>query len=467
MAMLLKTCRNKLSAVRRIFTAALAVSVLLPNLPVQARDSGSSLPLIRDAETEGLLRLYAKPIFKAAGLNAASVRVYIISSPQINAFVSGGQRIFVNAGLLSKAKTPNEVIGVLAHETGHIAGGHLARLGDQLKRASVESIIGMLAGAAAVVGGAATGNSQAAQAGKGIMMGSQGAAQRGFLSYQRDMEASADEAGLRFLSASGQSGRGMLTMFKLLARESLAASQDADPYLFSHPMPLDRIRALEVRVKQSQFFDRTDSDALQLRHDLVKAKLAGFMEPLPQVFREYPKSDGSLPARYARSIAMFRQGDLKNALPVIDSLTRDLPQSPYFWELKGQALLENGQAAQALPALEQSRKLLPNNGLLQILQAQAEVGVGDTTHAGKAISLLLAARRTEGDSPDLFKVLAQAYALKQDVPRAELATAEYAYLVGDRQLAIEKSQFALGQFKANSPEWLRASDILSFAKRKK
>ncbi len=457
------------TAARVCGAAVVSFAVGLSSVPplAVAKDTGNDLPIIRDAEIEGLLRLYAKPIFKAAGLNPASVRVYIISSPQINAFVAGGQRIFVNAGLISRSQTPNEVIGVLAHETGHIAGGHLARLGDQLKAASAESIIGMLIGAAAVIGGAAAGSNQAAQAGKGIVMGSQGAAQRGFLSYQREMEASADEAGLRFLTATGQSGRGMLSMFKLLARESLATTQGVDPYLFSHPMPLDRIRTLEARARQSKFFDHQDEPALQLRHDLAKAKLVGFMQPLQQVYAVYPKSDNSLPARYARSIALFRQGDLKNALPVIDSLTRDLPQSPYFWELKGQALLENGQAAAALPALDKAIKILPNNGLLQILEAQAEVGVGDEGHAAKAITLLKMARRTEGDSPDLFKVLAQAYAQNHDVPRAELATAEYAYLVGDRDLAIEKAQFALGQFKENTPEWLRASDLLAFAKRKK
>jgi predicted Zn-dependent protease len=164
---------------------------------------------------------------------------------------------------------------------------------------------------------------------------------------------------------------------------------------------------------------------------------------------------------------MFRRGDLKNALPIIDSLTDELPQSPYFWELKGQALLENGQAARALPALERARKILPNNGLLQILQAEAEVATGNAAHGAKAISLLNKARRTEGDTPQLFKVLAQAHALNGDVARAELATAEFAMLTGDRQLATEKATFAQGQFKENTPEWLRASDILSFAKRKK
>src|SRR6185295_3942773 len=197
--------------IRKLTAICLAISVAFPSLmadgtaATRKKQPGPSLPLIRDAEIEGLLRLYSKPIFKAAGLNPAAVRVYIINNDKINAFVAGGQRLFIHTGLLTRAKTPNEVIGVLAHETGHIAGGHLARMGIELDHASVQSIIGTLIGVAAVVGGAASVQKSAAQAGPGIMIGSQGLAQRGILSYQRGMEASADNAALKFLKATGQS----------------------------------------------------------------------------------------------------------------------------------------------------------------------------------------------------------------------------------------------------------------------
>jgi predicted Zn-dependent protease len=433
----------------------------------EGRPGKPGLPIIRDAEIEGLLRLYAKPVFKAAGLNPGSVEVYVIANPRINAFVAGGQRIFVHTGIFTQTKTPNEVIGILAHETGHIAGGHLARMNDQLRRASVESIVGMLIGAAATIGGAASGSGEAAKVGQGIIMGSQGAAQRGFLSYQRSMEASADESALRYLTATKQSAKGMLTVFDRLASQSLASTQNADPYLFSHPMPLDRVRNLRERAKASPSFDAADSSALQLRHDLVKAKLMGFLESPQAVFQRYPKSDTSLPARYARSIAMFRRGDIKNALPVIEGLTEALPKNPYFWELKGQALLENGQATRAIPALEEARKLLPQQGLLQILEAEAQISAQIPGGADKALSLLRLAQKTEAGNPAVFKLLAQAYAQNNDVPRAELATAEFALLTGDRTLALDKATFAQSQFKQGTREWLRADDILAAAKRKK
>jgi predicted Zn-dependent protease len=450
-------------------TIALSIMLTASVIPAaaQSKKGGGGLPLIRDAEIEGLLRLYSKGVFKAAGLNGNAVKVYVIADRRINAFVTGGQRIFIHTGLFTRSKTPDEVIGVLAHETGHIAGGHLARLKSEVESASVQSIIGMLAGVAVMAGGVASGSSEAAKVGQGVMLGSQSLAQRNFLTYQRSMEASADQAALKYLNATGQSAKGMLDLFQLLANESLASAENVDPYLQSHPMPLERIRNLERVAKQSPNFNKPPDKGLQLRHDLVKAKLAGFMETPQAVFQRYPKSNTSLPARYARAIAMFRRGDLANAIPIIDNLTDELPQNPYFWELKAQAYNEAGRFEQALPAIRQARKLLPNNGLLQLMEAESLLGNGNAKNAEPALKLLRLARRTEPDSPIVYKLQAQAYGLKGDIPRAELATAEFAYLRGDKELAIEKSRRATQLLKKGTPEWLRASDLYASVTRKK
>ncbi len=436
-----------------------------PSIAETRKSTGPAL--IRDAEIEGLLRLYSKAIFKSAGLNPGSVRVYVIADRRINAFVAGGQRIFVHTGLFTKTRNPSEVIGVLAHETGHIAGGHLAKLKSELEAASVQNVIGMLVGAAAMVGGVAAGSNEAAKAGQGVIMGSQGLAQRNLLSYQRSMEASADQAALRYLRASGQSAKGMLSLFERMANESLASTQNIDPYLQSHPMPLERIRNLERAAKDTADYNTPDSAALQLRHDLVKAKLAGFMDTPQLVFQRYPKSDNSLPSRYARAIAMFRRGDLKNALTLIDSLTTELPENPYFWELKAQALIEAGQFSKAVPAIRKARSLLPNNGLLQIMEAESLLGLADKASIEASLRILQLARKTEPDSPAVYKLSAQAYGLKGDVPKAELATAEYAWLSGDRELAREKATNAVRILKRGTPEWLRASDLLAASTKKR
>ena len=450
--------------IRRALTAVLAlVLVLVPVARGDLAGSQSGPQLIRDAEIEGLMRLYTRPIFTAAGINPGSARVYIINDPRINAFVAGGQRIFIHTGLLMQAKTPNEVIGVLAHESGHIAGGHLARLGIELEHASVTSIIGMLVGVAAAVGGAAAGDANASRAGSGIMMGSQGFAQRNILAYQRVMEASADQAALKFLTATGQSAKGMLTLFNKLANESIASIQNVDPYVLSHPMPFDRIRNLEEAAKTSPYFNTVDAPELVLRHQLMQAKLTGFLEPGNTVFQRYPRTDNSLPSRYARSIAMFRKGDTKNAVPIIESLTRDLPQDPYFWELLGQALLEGGMPAKAVSPLREAVRLLPNNGLIQILLAQALIGTGTQVSSQEALKALRLAQKTESETPNVFKYMAIAYGQTGDVPRAELATAQAAWLLGDKQLATTKAKAAQARFKQGTPEWIQANDLLNFA----
>ena len=453
---------------RRFIGLACAMSVACTSLsgPVvaqSARDKGPSL--IRDAEIESLMRLYTKPIFHAAGLNPGSVHVYLINDPRINAFVAGGQRIFINTGLLTQAQTPNEVIGVLAHETGHIAGGHLARMQNEIDRKSSLTIIGMLLGVAAVAGGAAAGDGEIAKAGGGILAGTPGLTQRLLLSYARAMEASADQAAIKFLTATGQSGKGMLTLFQKLATQSMAALQDVSPYVLSHPMPLDRIRNLEVEAKASKYFDTPDRPEIMLRHKLMQAKLVGFLQPMQTVFQRYPLSDTSLPARYARAIAMFRSGDTRNAIPVIDSLIRDLPSDPYFYELKGQALLEGGQPAQAVAPLRQAIKMLPNAGLIRIMLAQSLLGAENTANAQAALSELRLARKTEDDSPILYQFMAMAYGQIGDIPRADLATAEAAYFRGDKKLAEEKAKVAMATLKRGSPDWLRANDILNFVNR--
>ena len=453
----------------RATSRLLVVLMLFMSLAAAGADAAQKrqpgLPIIRDAEIEGLLRLYTRPIFKAAGINPKAVKVYVLNDRRINAFVAGGQRIFVNTGLILQSKTPNDLIGVLAHETGHIAGGHLARMGVEIDSANYTKIVGMLLGLATIAGGVASGNAEVAQAGQGIMAGSQGFAQRNFLTYARGMESSADQAALGFLKATHQSARGMINLFEKLASENIAVLADVDPYVMSHPMPMERIRNLEEEAKKSPYWDAKDPPALILRHQLVQAKLTGYIGGAQAVMQKYPTTDQSMPARYARAIAMFRRGDIQNALPIIDGLTQELPENPYFWELKAQALLENGRAAEAAVPVKKALDLLPSNGLIQLLAAQAYIDTEKPANAKEAIKLLRQAQRSEGQTAETYRLLARAHAITGDIPRAELATAEAALLMGDRKLAMEKATAAQAAFKTGTPEWTRAGDVMSFAGR--
>ena len=449
---------------RKLMAGAAALTVMLQASVNPAR-ADDELAFIRDAEIEGLMRIYTRDIFRVAGLSPGAVHVYLINNSTINAFVAEGQRIFIHTGLLEQAKTPNEVIGVLAHETGHIAGGHLARRDNALAKASNMAIASALLGAAAIVGAAMTGNGSATQAGQALIMGGQSMAQRSVLAYARAQEASADQAGVSFLGKTGQSGKGMLDLFQTLANQSIASTRYVSPYLLTHPMPLDRIRTLEELVKNSPYYDKPDPPALVLRHQLMQAKLFGFLNPAQLVYQKYPTSDRSLPARYARAIAAFRIGDLPNAMPEIDSLIAEVPKDPYFWELKGQALLEGGRPAEAIAPLRQAVQLLPNNGLLNLLLAQALVGTERPDDAKAALAVLKVVQRAEPTMSRVHILRAQAQARLGNFALAELSTAEAAAMKGDKKLATEKAQRALKSFPEGSPEWLKANDILNYTKK--
>ena len=446
-----------------ITVLALVIATLATPTSVSAQ---GRIPLIRDAEIEGLMRLYTRPIFKAAGINPGAVHVHLVNLRSINAFVAGGQRIFIHTGLLLDAKTPNEVIGVLAHEAAHIAGGHLARLGIQIDKMSTANILLMLAGAAAAAGAAASGQGNAGEVGVAAITLGPSIVQRNILAYQRAHESAADQAAVRFLNRTGQSSKGMLELFHKLANRSVGTLRYIDPYVQSHPLPLNRIRNLEQLAKSSKHYNKKDAPALVLRHKLMQAKLIGFLKGPQAVYQAYPSSNKSIEARYARAITAFRSGNLRNSIPITDSLIKDMPKYPYFWELKGQALLESGRAKEAIPPLKKALKLLPNNGLINIMLGQAYLNAGGSANAKAAVKVLKQAKRSENDSVRLHIYLAQAYAQLNQIALAELETAEAAMLRGDKKLAGQKIKRALKGLKHGSPEWIRANDILTFSRHK-
>ena len=426
------------------------------------RAQGRGLPLIRDAEIEQLLREYTQPILRAAGLAQQNIRVVIINDRVFNAFVADGRRIFVNVGALMESKTPNEIIGVFAHETGHIAGGHLARMREEIARAETSAIIAMLLGVGAMVAGAKTNSSGVGQVGAAALSAPQSVAMRSLLSYVRQQEEQADRAGVKFLAATGQSAKGMYDTFNRLADQLLVSSRYIDPYLQSHPMPKERVAALEVVAKTSPYWGKKDPPELQQRHDLMRAKLSGFIERPETVLRRFPASDNSLPARYARAIVAYRHADLRSALAQIDALVQAQPNNPYFLELKGQALMENGRAADAIVPLRKAVALAPNATLIEILLAQALVATNDPKHAAEAIPLLRVAVTREPDMPDGYSQLAMAYGQKGDLAEADLAAAQAAFARGDFKTARDLAARAKTRFPTGSPGWVRADDIVTY-----
>jgi predicted Zn-dependent protease len=442
---------------------AAAAAMLASSWPAQAqrRPSGGP-PVIRDAEIEQLLREYTQPILRAAGLAKQNVRIVIINSRAFNAFVADGRRIFINAGALMEATTPNQVIGVLAHETGHIAGGHLARMREQIEAATTQSIIALLLGAGAMVAASRSGSASAGQAGMAALTAPQSLIQNSLLAYVRTQEDAADRAGVKYLNATGQSAKGMYETFKRLSDQVLYQTRYVDPYMQTHPLPSDRVRALEGLAKASPHWGKPDSPALQARHDLMRAKLFGFLDPREGVSRHYRVGDNSVPARYARAIAAYRFSDLRGAVAQIDGLIQQLPQNAYFHELKGQALLEAGRPAEAIAPLRRAVQLAPNPALIQIMLGQAMLATNNKAYAEEAVRLLEAALRREPESPEAYGQIAMAYGRKGDLARADLASAQSAFMRGDLKTARQLAARAKTRFPVGSPGWMKADDIASY-----
>ena len=438
---------------------AVVTAFALIAVPVRAE---SGPPIVRDAEIEQLLKEYTQPILRVAGLAQQNIEVVIINDRSFNAFVADGRRIFVNGGALLDAETPNQIIGVLAHETGHIAGGHLARLREQLAAASTQSILAMILGVGALLAGSRSGNAGLSEGGMAAITGPGAAIQNSLFAYLRAQEDQADRAGVKFLTASGQSAKGMYETFKRLADQVLFQTRYMNPYLQSHPLPSERVAALEGMAKASPYWDTKDPPALQARHDLMRAKLFAFLERPDAVARRYKPSDGSLPARYARAISAMRFADARVAQAQIDMLIQDQPQNPYFHELKGQMLLEGGRAAEAIPALRQAAQLAPNPALIQIMLGQALVATHDRARLDEAVSILQAALTREKESPEAYSQLAMAYAQKNDLARADLASAQAAFMRGDLKTAREIAARAKTRFPVGSPGWVKADDIASY-----
>jgi predicted Zn-dependent protease len=459
--MLLRMALRNKTAKLTALTAAVALAIVPVSAALAEQEKGP--PILRDTEAEQLLREYTRPILRTAGLEKQNIQVVILNEKGFNAFVADGRRIFVNYGALMQADTPNQIIGVLAHETGHLAGGHLSKLREQMSQAQTQMIIAMLLGAGAMVAGARSGNSNSglANAGAATFAAPQEMIRRTLISYVRQQEENADRAGVKFLTATGQSSKGMYDTFKRFSSESLFAARGADPYLQSHPMPAERVAALEELARSSPYWDKKDDPALQLRHDMVRAKISAFMERQDTVYRRYPSSNESLPARYAHAIATYLHGDLRSALAQIDGLIQGQPNNPYFHELRGQALLEGGKPAEAIAPLRKAVQLSNNAPLIEMLLGQALVATDNKAHTEEAIAILRAAVARETEAPIGYTQLAMAYGRKGDFAQADLASAQAAFLRGDNKTARELASRAKTRFAIGTPGWVKADDIVS------
>ncbi len=428
-----------------ILCAALVLCILAP-----ARSLAQGL--IRDAEIESTIREWSNPIFKAAGLRPEDVHLYYLNDPSMNAFATRGQNIFLHTGIILKAKTPNELKGVIAHETGHIADGHLSRQDDAIAKATRPMILTMGLGILAALAGAP-------DAGAAIMSKSQEMGAVTFFAYSRVVEASADQAAAKYMEATHQSGEGLLRFFERFRYQDVFSGAKRYPYFLNHPLSSERINSLQKRVEASPYRDVKDSPADQHELEMIQAKIVGFLYPPQTTFNLYPPSNTSLPAQYARAIAYHQEASTKMALQKTAALLKQEPENPYFNELYGQILFESGQAGKAIAYHQRAVDLRPQSALLKLNLAQDLVATETPENINYAERLLKQVLAIEPDNGFAWYELAQVYGHQGKTAAANLATAEQAYAMHEYGRAMSFARRASAALPPGTPQWRRANDI--------
>ncbi|MBS0409644.1 MAG: M48 family metallopeptidase [Proteobacteria bacterium] len=424
--------------------------------PAYAQEDGG-VSIIRDTEIEAILRQDCDPIFAAAGLTPQNVQIHIVGDKELNAFSAAGQQVFLNTGLIIETKTPNQLIGVIAHETGHIAGGHIARSGEMGRSGIAPLILGMGLGVLAALAGAP-------DAAAGLIYSSSYFAQLSVLGYSRVQESAADQAAVTYLEKSGQSGEGLVEFFNNFRYQEVFSDEKKYPFFRDHPLSDDRIEALTARVSTQPHFHAVDSPEAIAKHEIMKAKLEAFLNGPQQTFVEYPETNTSFPARYARAIAYYKMLETDKALKQIDALIADQPNNPYLWELKGQVLFEAGRPKEAEPAHRRSVELKPDAPLLRINLGQTLVATEDKTKLDEAITEINRALTEEPDNALGWRLLSEAYDSKGEAGRARLAAAEQNFYLGQMKDARTFAMRARDLLKKDTPEWRRATDIVLASK---
>jgi predicted Zn-dependent protease len=446
-----------LELMRPFISLVAGVLALVAAPAVPSAQQSERISLVRDAETENTIRYFAAPLLKAAGLNPEALRVHLVLDDRMNAFVAGGQRIFINTGLLRSAESPDAVIGVVAHETGHIAGGHLAKMQENLRAASAQSIIALVLGAAAA---AASGDPEAVIA--GATMG-QSIAERSFLRYTSANESAADLAALGYLEKTGQSARGLLEILERLQDQELLSGQRQDPYLRTHPLSQERISTVREHMARSRYTDWPVDPNFALLHRRIRGKLNGYIDPPARTLARYGADDTDIEARYARIQAFIKLHRTDDALAISDSLIKASPNDMFFHEVRGDILYRAGRIKESLPSyrravalVEESQGELP---LIRLSLAQSLLEIRGRNTAAEALEHLKVVADYEPWTPRIWRLMATAYGRLDDFGGAAYALAEEAVLINDREGMARNVARALELLPPVSPLRERVLDI--------
>ncbi len=433
--------------------AAVAVVLGLSLAVAQTASAQDSQSVIRDTEVEMFLKNETRPILVGAGLEPDRVHYLLIASDDLNAFSTFGLRIGLNTGLIMEAKNPNQLFGVIAHETGHLTGGHMMRTDEIEQAAKAPMVIALGLGVIAML-------ARAPDAGVALMGSSGTFGTLNALHYMQTEESAADVAGVKAMERAGMSGRGLVDFFNNFRNSETFSHAERYEFFRTHPLTRERIQALRDNVQRQPHYNVVDPPEVVAKFDIVRAKLSGFLNDPIKTFNQYPLSDTSYPARYARVIATYKQGDWDKAVTLVDALLKEQPDNPYLWELKGQIYFETGRPALAKPAHEKSVALMPQAPLLRINLGQTLIALGDKDDLNAAVTNLQESIKYEEDDSFAWEQLAQAYDGLKQPGLARLATAEAQFYAGDYESARTSAVWSQKYLDAASPEFRRARDIV-------
>jgi len=451
-APLVRTNKRGRGIVARTLAAAAFAALIGTSGASTAQDFGTGT-VLSDTEIGATLQAYARPLLIAGGMQPDSVRINMVVDDSINAFATPGNNIFFHTGLLLKAQNSNEVIGVMAHEIGHIAGGHVIMVASDMAAPNAISLLATLLGVAV---GVVSGNPEAGMA---VMMGGQRAAMGSFLSFSRGQESRADQFALKALSDSHQSAKGLHDFFDRLAEEELLVTSNQDPYVRTHPLNRDRMGSISAAMQTAPYTNAPLDPELERQHRRMTAKLFAFLKPQITTLQRYPESDQSIEGRYARAIAYYRRGQFDKSLPLVDSLLTDAPKDPYFWQIKGDMQLSRSRVDDAVIAYREALKYLPDAPEILSALAHAAVESGKPEYAGEAQAALKRALTVDPENPGAWDMLARSYSQNNETGLSAYAASERAILLGQFGDVARYSAQAEKLLEKDTPTWYRLQDI--------
>lgn len=428
------------------------------SLVATAQAWARGIQAVRDEEIEKGLKIISTPVLEQAGVPVQTTRFILVQDDDLNAFVAGGQNIFINTGLILKTDDVSELVGVIAHETGHIALAHLFRAQEAQDDYKVQSWLASAIGIVAAVG------AKSGQAGMAGMAAGQSMAIRSAMTRTRTAEASADQAGARYLQDAHLPLSGFLTFMKKIANQELLPDTEQSEYVRNHPLSQDRVDFLENATAAQVASKIAEPAEWQDLHRRIKAKLLGYLYP----DRALQDKSETVDARYARAIAWYRKGEMDKSLNLLESIIADEPKNPYFYELKGQTLFEAGRVDESLPAYARAVELAPKAGLIRSAWGRAliESKTGGKGRMQEAVKQLRVSLETEPRAPQTYHALAVAYGRMGEEGQSRLALAEKYLLTGQVDLTRREAGLALKALPQGAPARLRAEDIMAATDKK-